>query len=126
MSTHRSRWNDSTAAALVVGSRRRSMIVSLRSPMFSRFDTAPAYGESGSMQALLSLPVMRKFIAVGSGSGNVSGGAVLAVGAVVAGESLPGGAWVVVVVAAVGRADPVGASGVGARGGAANDPPARL
>src|SRR4051794_30005713 len=98
MSTHRSRWNDSTAAALVVGSRRRSMIVSLRSPMFSRFDTAPAYGESGSMQALLSLPVMRKFIAVGSGSGNVSGGAVLAV---VAGESLPGGAGAAVVVAAV-------------------------
>ena len=60
--THRSRGNDSTAAWRVVGSRRSTMMLSLRLPMVSRAGSAaPAQGESGSTQALASEPVMRKF-----------------------------------------------------------------
>ena len=51
------------------------MIVSLRSP--TRPDSASpkagANGEAGSTHAPLSAPVMRKFFAVGSAGGNVSG-----------------------------------------------------
>src|SRR5262245_20066298 len=52
------------------------MIVSLRSPIPSRSPKAPAYGESGSMHAPLSAPVMRKLLASGSASGNVATGSV--------------------------------------------------
>ena len=58
--TQRSRGNESTAPALVVGSSRRIMMVSARSPKPLRLPKADAYGESGSTQAPLSLPVMRK------------------------------------------------------------------
>src|SRR6476469_2727016 len=63
------------ATRLLDGSTRRTMIVSLRSPMFSRSPKAPAYGELGSMHAPLSAPVMRKFCASGSTGGNVAVGA---------------------------------------------------
>ena len=62
--THKSRGNDNTADALVLGSRRRIMIVSARSPRPLRLPKASAYGESGSTHAPLSLPVMRKLRAV--------------------------------------------------------------
>ncbi len=85
--------------------------MSLRLPMSSRLATAPAYGESGSTHALLSLPVMRKFIAVGSGSGNVSGGAVLDVAGTVVGASLPAGGAVVAVVVGGAATEVVESSG---------------
>ena len=46
-----------------------SMMVSLRSPISVRSPNAEAYGESGSIHALLSAPVMRKFRAVRSATG---------------------------------------------------------
>ena len=54
------------------------MIVSLRSPTRpeSASPNAGAYGESGSTQAPLSAPVMRKFLASGSAGGNVGAGVV--------------------------------------------------
>jgi len=79
ISTHRSRGNDSTAARLAAGSTRMIMIVSLRSPIDSRSPNPPAYGESGSMHAPLSAPVIKKFWASGSGAGNVDATAVEAV-----------------------------------------------
>src|SRR6476660_5653774 len=97
------------------------MIVSLRLPRLSRFSTAPAYGELGSMQALLSLPVMRKFIACGSGSGNVSG--------VVVGTAVVAGPPATDDVEAT-LEDVAGAAGVGsayvARGAATNPSRTRL
>src|SRR6187549_2435428 len=71
--THRSRGNDSTATCDVAGLTRHIMIVSLRSPRLDRSPKAPAYGESGSTQLLLSAPVIRKFWACGSAGGNVGG-----------------------------------------------------
>src|SRR6478736_3980124 len=56
------------------------------------------------MQPLLSLPVMRKFIAVGSGSGNVSVGAVLEAAATEVAVSLPAAGVVVAVVGAAAGA----------------------
>ena len=51
--THRSRGNDRTATCEVAGSTRHTMIVSLRSPRLDRSPNAPAYGESGSTQAVV-------------------------------------------------------------------------
>ncbi len=67
------------------------MIVSLRSPTRSSpsVPKAAAYGEFGSMQAPLSAPVMRKFLAVGSAGGNVGG--VVVAGAAVVGAVEPSG-----------------------------------
>src|SRR6476620_7101567 len=80
------------------GSTRRTMIVSLRSPMFSRSPKAPAYGEFGSMHAPLSAPVMRKFCASGSTGGNVAVGAGAAS---VTGAAVAAGGDASVVTAAV-------------------------
>ena len=76
--TYRSRGNDSTATRSAAGSTRNTMIVSLRSPTrpLSASPNAGAYGESGSTQAPLSAPVMRKFLASGSAGGNVGTGVV--------------------------------------------------
>ena len=76
--TYRSRGNDSTATREAAGSTRSTMIVSLRSPTRSSpsVPKAAKNGEFGSTQAPLSAPVMRKFLAVGSAGGNVSGGVV--------------------------------------------------
>jgi hypothetical protein len=79
--SHRSRGNDSRAADLDSGSTRITMMVSLRSPIDSRSPNAPANGESGAMQALLSAPVIRMFNAPGSAMGNVSTGPVSTVAA---------------------------------------------
>src|SRR5688500_10068495 len=65
-----------------------TMTVSLRSPSASRPPNAPANGEFGSRHELLSAPVMRKFFAVGSAGGKVSGGAVC--GGTAAGAVSPG------------------------------------
>ncbi len=78
------------------------MIVSLRLPRPSRPSTAPAYGESASMHALLSLPVIRKFIACGSATGNVSGGPVVGVTVAATTVSGVGAPATVDVVAVVG------------------------
>ena len=51
-------------------------MVSARSPSPLRLPKAAAYGESGSTQAPLSLPVMRKFLAVRSTSTGASVDAV--------------------------------------------------
>src|SRR4051812_35674778 len=85
------------ATRLLDGSTRRTMIVSLRSPMFSRSPKAPAYGESGSTHAPLSAPVMRKFCASGSTGGNVAVGA--------------GAASVTAAAVAAGREPPVAIAG---------------
>ncbi len=78
--THRSRGNDSTATCEVAGLTRHIMIVSLRSPRLDRSPKAPACGEFGSTQLLLSAPVIRKFWAPGSAGGNVGGGVVSGAG----------------------------------------------
>ena len=80
MLTHRSRGNDKTATCDVAGLTRHIMIVSLRSPRLDRSPNAPAYGELGSTQLLLSAPVIRKFWAPGSAAGNVGGGVVSGAG----------------------------------------------
>ena len=67
------------------------MIVSLRSPMFSRSPKAPAYGELGSTHAPLSAPVMRKFCASGSTGGNVAVGVGVGAASVTAAAVAAGG-----------------------------------
>src|SRR3954447_255381 len=100
--THRSRGNERIAAWLVVGSTRRMMIASLRSPIEERSPNAPAYGELGSTQALLSAPVRRKLSALTSPGGTRTGATVVPVAAVPA-----------VVVAGMVVAEGVAASAVG-------------
>src|SRR5918995_2244859 len=83
------------------------MIVSLRSPMPSRLPNAAAYGESGSTQAPLSAPVMRKLEAWGSASGNVTGAvgsAAASVGDVVVATVSAGADVATVVVGGAGAA----------------------
>ena len=61
--THMSRGKERTAAWLSMGLTRITMIESLRSPYAVRFPKPPAYGESLAMHALLSEPVIKKFLA---------------------------------------------------------------
>src|SRR6056297_3338596 len=98
MSTKRSRGNDSTATCEVLGLTRHIMMVSLRSPRLLRSPKAGAYGDSGSMHALLSAPVIRKLRASGSAGGKVGGGAVDAVTSSGGGSVVTSGRGLVVVL----------------------------
>src|SRR4051794_34343972 len=88
--TYRARGDDRMADRLVTGSRRMTMIVSLRSPV--RAPLSCSWTQLLSVE--LSAPVTRKFIACGSAGGNVSGVAVFS------GKVWPGAA----VTAGVGAA----------------------
>jgi hypothetical protein len=62
--THRSRGNDSTAAWLVAGEMRITMIESVRCESVLPAPKPPAVGSSGSTHGAELCPVIRKFLAL--------------------------------------------------------------